>query len=80
VPALCPLWAASTPAARRPTTCAAGPGRLAALGFAEAIHFAFHERAADAELPALARAGEPLALANPLSERYAVMRRSLVPT
>jgi len=52
---------------------------LAALGFAEAIHFAFHERAADAELPALARDGEPLALANPLSERYAVMRRSLVP-
>lgn len=51
----------------------------AALGFAEGIHFAFHAAAADERFPALARSGPPLALANPLSERYAVLRRSLVP-
>jgi len=52
---------------------------LAAFGFAEAIHFAFHERSSDADFPALGSRGEPLALANPLSERFAVLRRSLVP-
>ncbi|HSM14703.1 MAG TPA: phenylalanine--tRNA ligase subunit beta [Thermoanaerobaculia bacterium] len=52
---------------------------LAGLGFAESIHFAFHAREMDAAWPSLAGAGEPLALANPLSERYAVLRRSLVP-
>jgi phenylalanyl-tRNA synthetase beta chain len=57
----------------RVQTCFAG------LGFAEAIHFAFHDRAADDRLPVLVRTGEPLALANPLSERHAVLRRSLVP-
>jgi phenylalanyl-tRNA synthetase beta chain len=53
-------------------------GCFAALGFAEGIHFAFHDRAADERLPALV-AGPAPALANPLSDRYAVMRRSLVP-
>jgi phenylalanyl-tRNA synthetase beta chain len=63
--------------------------RLAAAGFAEAIHYAFQTREADAAVPvALHRAAglpeavaeaPPLGLANPLSERYAVMRRSLVP-
>jgi phenylalanyl-tRNA synthetase beta chain len=52
---------------------------LVAAGYAEAIHYAFQERAWDAAFPALVRAGEPLALANPLSERSAVLRRSLVP-
>ena len=52
---------------------------LAGLGFAESIHFAFHDRAADADFPVVEGRGQPLALANPLSERYAVMRRSLVP-
>jgi phenylalanyl-tRNA synthetase beta chain len=52
---------------------------LAGFGYAEAIHYAFQDRAWDAAWPAIARAGEPLALANPLSERYAVLRRSLVP-
>src|SRR5690606_24307844 len=45
---------------------------VAALGFAEAIHFAFQDRAADEAWPRLAGAGEPLELANPLSERHAV--------
>jgi phenylalanyl-tRNA synthetase beta chain len=52
---------------------------FAGLGFAESIHFAFHDRDADRTMPALDRRGEPQALANPLSERYAVLRRSLVP-
>jgi phenylalanyl-tRNA synthetase beta chain len=52
---------------------------LAGLGFAETIHYAFQDRDWDAAYPALERAGAPLALANPLSERHAVLRRSLVP-
>ena len=52
---------------------------LAGLGFAEGIHYAFHDQAADDRLPVVVRAGAPLALANPLSERYAILRRSLVP-
>jgi phenylalanyl-tRNA synthetase beta chain len=48
------------------------------LGFAEGIHYAFQDRAADARFPALV-AGPAPALVNPLSDRYAVMRRSLVP-
>lgn len=51
---------------------------LAGLGLAEAIHFAFHAAEADRAVPALGT-GSPVALANPLSERYAVLRRSLVP-
>jgi phenylalanyl-tRNA synthetase beta chain len=52
---------------------------LAASGFAEAVHFAFHDTASDRALPSL-RPGVPaLEIANPLSERTAVMRRSLVP-
>lgn len=51
---------------------------LAGLGFAEGIHYAFHDRAADERYPALV-SGPPIELANPLSDRYAVMRRSLVP-
>jgi phenylalanyl-tRNA synthetase beta chain len=52
---------------------------LAGFGLAEAIHYAFIAREADAALPRLVGDGEPLALANPLSELYAVLRRSLVP-
>ena len=51
---------------------------LAGYGYAEAIDFAFHSRAADDSLPP-AVPGAALALVNPLSERYAVMRRSLLP-
>lgn len=53
--------------------------RLLGFGYAEAIHYAFGERRADTEFPRLVGEGEPIALANPLSELYAVMRRSLVP-
>lgn len=52
---------------------------LAACGYAEAIHYAFHDRASDARFPSILGDAEPLELANPLSERYDVMRRSLVP-
>jgi phenylalanyl-tRNA synthetase beta chain len=52
---------------------------LAGWGYAEAIHYAFQERAWDAAYPRPEAAGPPLALANPLSERLAVLRRSLVP-
>ncbi len=53
--------------------------RLAGFGYAEAIHYAFGERRADSALPRLVGEGDPIALANPLSELFAVMRRSLVP-
>ncbi|HUO85755.1 MAG TPA: phenylalanine--tRNA ligase subunit beta [Thermoanaerobaculia bacterium] len=53
---------------------------LAACGWAEAIDYAFHSSVADAALPSAAPAGAPaVAIANPLSERYAVLRRSLLP-
>jgi len=53
--------------------------RLVGFGYAEAIHYAFGERRADSAFPRLVGEGEPIALANPLSELYSVMRRSLVP-
>ena len=53
--------------------------RFAAMGFAESIHYAFQPLEWDGRWPALERKGEPLLLANPLSERYAALRRSLVP-
>jgi phenylalanyl-tRNA synthetase beta chain len=49
---------------------------LTACGMSEAMTFAFIERAA--ALPFTAEA-EPAALANPLSEKYAVLRPSLLP-
>jgi phenylalanyl-tRNA synthetase beta chain len=53
---------------------------LAACGWAEAVDYAFSSAEADAALPSAAPAGAPaVAIANPLSERYAVMRRSLLP-
>lgn len=51
---------------------------LAACGYAEAINYAFQSAEMDASLPPLGR-GEAVPLANPLSELYALMRRSLVP-
>jgi phenylalanyl-tRNA synthetase beta chain len=76
LPALGGTDAGSNPAHR---LAARARRTMASLGFAEGIHYAFHERAADAALPVLVLAGAPLALANPLSDRYAVLRRSLVP-
>jgi phenylalanyl-tRNA synthetase beta chain len=52
---------------------------LSASGYAEAIHFAFHDPAADAAFPSLRPEAKPIPLKNPLSEQYAVLRRSLVP-
>ena len=52
---------------------------LAASGLAEAINFGFHDRETDTAYPSLYDETAPLALANPLSDRYAVMRRSLLP-
>ncbi|MCB1007689.1 MAG: phenylalanine--tRNA ligase subunit beta [Acidobacteria bacterium] len=51
---------------------------LVGFGLAEGVHFAFHAEEGDRALPALGD-GAPVRLANPLSERYAVLRRSLVP-
>jgi phenylalanyl-tRNA synthetase beta chain len=51
---------------------------LAACGYAEAINYAFQSAEMDASLLPLG-GGEAVPLANPLSELYALMRRSLVP-
>jgi phenylalanyl-tRNA synthetase beta chain len=50
---------------------------LTASGFSEAMTFAFIER--EAALPFCAADTEPAAIANPLSEKYAVLRPSLLP-
>ena len=50
---------------------------LTASGFSEAMTFAFIER--EAALPFCAPGQEPAAIANPLSEKYAVLRPSLLP-
>ncbi len=52
---------------------------LAACGFVEAVTYSFHDLASEATFPVLVRDGESLKLSNPLSERYSVMRRSLLP-
>jgi phenylalanyl-tRNA synthetase beta chain len=51
---------------------------VAGVGFAEAINFAWEDPQAAARLPVLRPELAPLALLNPLSERAAVMRRSLL--
>ena len=50
---------------------------LTAAGFSEAMTFAFVER--QAALPFAAPGFEPAAIANPLSEKFAVLRPSLLP-
>ncbi|MCG8455117.1 MAG: phenylalanine--tRNA ligase subunit beta, partial [Holophagales bacterium] len=52
---------------------------LAAAGLAEAINFAFHSRAEDDAYVSLYGDRPAMELANPLSDLYAVMRRSLLP-
>ena len=52
---------------------------LAACGYCEAINFAFQHRDADRLFPSLGAVGEPVEIANPLSEQYEVLRRSLLP-
>jgi phenylalanyl-tRNA synthetase beta chain len=51
---------------------------LSGVGFAEAIHFGFEDPRMAATLPILRPGAEPLLVANPLSERYSAMRRSLL--
>ena len=53
--------------------------QLCGFGYAEAIHYAFGGRRADSAFPRLIGTGDPIALANPLSELFAVLRRSLIP-
>lgn len=53
-------------------------GYLAACGLSEAIDYAFHAAADDGRF-GIWNDGEPARVANPLSELYDVMRRSLVP-
>ncbi len=53
--------------------------QLAASGYVETIHFAFLDPARDSAFPSLRPAAVPLRLANPLSEQYSVLRRSLAP-
>ena len=50
---------------------------LTAAGFSEAATFAFIER--QAALPFCEKGVEPAAIANPLSEKFAVLRPSLIP-
>jgi phenylalanyl-tRNA synthetase beta chain len=50
---------------------------LHAAGFSEAVTFAFIER--QAAVPFCAEGIEPAAIANPLSEKFAVLRPSLIP-
>jgi phenylalanyl-tRNA synthetase beta chain len=52
---------------------------LVAGGYAEAINFSFLAAEADRSLPTLRPDAAPIRIVNPLSERYAVMRRSLLP-
>ncbi len=53
--------------------------QLAASGYVETVHFAFLDPARDAAFPSLRPDVKPMRLANPLSEQYSVLRRSLVP-
>ncbi|HVR29715.1 MAG TPA: phenylalanine--tRNA ligase subunit beta [Thermoanaerobaculia bacterium] len=58
--------------------------QLVGQGLAETIQYAFISREEDARFPVLrsdraSRNGGPIELQNPLSERYAVLRRSMVP-
>lgn len=53
--------------------------RLAACGLSETVHFAFQSEEMDRAFPSLRPDTKPLRLANALSDRYGVMRRSLIP-
>ncbi len=52
---------------------------MAAAGFAEAVSYAFHDPAELGAFPSLRPHAVAVELANPLSERYSVMRQSLLP-
>lgn len=76
LPAIGPPDAPESAAHRRRRTV---QDQLAAAGFAETIAYAFIDRARAEAYPSLLGEAPPLTLANPLSDRYAVMRRSLLP-
>ncbi|MCB1057297.1 MAG: phenylalanine--tRNA ligase subunit beta, partial [Acidobacteria bacterium] len=79
IPATLPALAGAdghTTAAHRRAT--AHRRHLAACGYSEAITFAFHDAEGDRLFPGLQQ-GAGLELGNALSERYRVMRRSLLP-
>ncbi|MEZ5294592.1 MAG: phenylalanine--tRNA ligase subunit beta [Vicinamibacterales bacterium] len=71
-----PVHQAPPPSDPRIARDAAARRAMLAMGFSEAISFAFVEAAAAAPF---AGATPPLALANPLSETFAVMRPSVLP-
>jgi phenylalanyl-tRNA synthetase beta chain len=52
---------------------------LAVCGYSEAVTFSFHDAASTACFPGVGRQAEPLVLANPISELYTTMQRSLLP-
>jgi phenylalanyl-tRNA synthetase beta chain len=52
---------------------------LAASGYAETVSFAFQSPEMDAAFPSLRPDARAMPLANPLSDRYSMMRRSVVP-
>jgi phenylalanyl-tRNA synthetase beta chain len=52
---------------------------LAASGYVETVHFAFLDPVRDAAFPSLRPEAKAIRLANPLSEQYSALRRSLVP-
>jgi phenylalanyl-tRNA synthetase beta chain len=79
-PTLPAIRGADAPPSRERRRRARVHDHLAACGWAEAIDYAFHSLEADAALPPAVPDGAPaVAIANPLSERYAVLRRSLLP-
>lgn len=71
-----PLFQAPPPSDPRIARDASARRAMLAMGFSEAISFAFIE--ATAAAPFLS-GGAPIALANPLSETFAVMRPSVLP-
>ncbi|MBP7778547.1 MAG: phenylalanine--tRNA ligase subunit beta [Acidobacteria bacterium] len=70
-----PVHQAPPPSDARIARDAAARRAMLAMGFSEAISFAFIEAAAAA---AFSDGGAPIALANPLSETFAVMRPSVL--
>ena len=50
-----------------------------ACGFAEAINWSFHDQARDQQFAPVTRGAGPIVLQNALSERYEVLRRSMIP-
>lgn len=52
---------------------------LAVCGYGEAVTFSFHDKASASRFPGIGAQADPLVLANPISELYTTMQRSLLP-